>query len=130
MTNSDFQRRCTELEAQYEGKDWTYWSPKQSSCKRKDQSTKAQLTDLPKQPAEAQYNVSMGEEKINAILKRHRINTLKQVSNSLDKGWKTWSAHAAELQLLSADRDNRFKPNQNDLTLFKPNQIVYLYLNE
>ena len=102
------------------GKEWTYWSLRQNS----------QLTDLRKQLAEAQYKVSMGEEKINAILKRHRINTLKQVSNSLDKGWKTWSAHAAELQLLSADRDNRFKPNQNDLTLFKPNQIVYLYLNE
>ena len=29
------------------------------------------------------------------------------VTESMDKGWKTWSAQAAELQLLRADRDNR-----------------------
>ena len=29
------------------------------------------------------------------------------VNESIDKGWKTWSAQASELQLLRADRDNR-----------------------
>ena len=29
------------------------------------------------------------------------------VSESMEKGWKTWSAQAAELQLLRADRENR-----------------------
>ena len=70
-------------------------------------SATAQITNLRKQLAEAQYRASMDEEKIKAILKRHRINTLKLVSDSLDKGWQTWSKQAVELQLLRADRDNR-----------------------
>ena len=40
-------------------------------------------------------------------VKRHRINTLNMVKESMDKGWQTWSAQAAELQLLRADRENR-----------------------
>ena len=32
---------------------------------------------------------------------------MKLVSDSLDKGWKTWSAQVAELQLLRVERDNR-----------------------
>ena len=31
------------------------------------------------------------------------------VSESLDKGWKTWSTQATELQLLRADHENRKK---------------------
>ena len=31
------------------------------------------------------------------------------VSESLDKGWKTWSTQATELQLLQADHENRKK---------------------
>ena len=29
------------------------------------------------------------------------------VKESMDKGWQTWSARAAELQLLRVDRENR-----------------------
>ena len=35
------------------------------------------------------------------------MNTLKLVSDSLVKGWQTWSKKAAELHLLRADRDNQ-----------------------
>ena len=70
-------------------------------------ATKAQVTNFRKALAEAQFRMSMGEEKIRTILKRHKLNTLKMVTESMDKGWKTWSAQAAELQLLRADRDNR-----------------------
>ena len=49
----------------------------------------------------------MREDKIRAILRHQKINTLKMVIESMDKGWKTWSAQAAELQLLRADRENR-----------------------
>ena len=48
----------------------------------------------------------MGEDKIPAILRRHKLNTLKMVSESMEKGWKTWSAQAVELQLLRADKEN------------------------
>ena len=33
----------------------------------------------------------------------------QMVSESLDKGWKTWSTQATELQLLRADHENRKK---------------------
>ena len=51
--------------------------------------------------------MTMGEDKIRAIPRRHKLHTLKMVSESMEKGWKTWSAQAAELQLLRADRENR-----------------------
>ena len=70
-------------------------------------ATKAQITDLRQALAEAQFWITMGEDKIPAILRRHKLNTLKMVSESMEKGWKTLSAQAAELQLLWADRDNR-----------------------
>ena len=51
--------------------------------------------------------MTVGEDKIRANLRRHKLNTLKMVSESMEKGWKTWSAQAAELQLLRADKENR-----------------------
>ena len=71
--------------------------------------TNVPITDLRKQLATTKYNASMGEEKIRAILNRDKLNTLKLVSNSLDWGWKTWSAQVAKLQILRADGDNRKK---------------------
>ena len=49
----------------------------------------------------------MNEDKVLPVLKTHKLKTLKLVVNTLDKGWKTWSVQATELQLLRADRDNR-----------------------
>ena len=57
--------------------------------------------------AEAQFRATMGEERIRATLKRHKLNTLKIVNESMDKGSKNWLVQATELQLLRADRDNR-----------------------
>ena len=76
-------------------------------------ATKAQITDLWQVLAEDQFRMTMGEDKIRAILRRHKLNTLKMVSESMEKGWKTWSAQAAELQLLRADRENRKAQRQN-----------------
>ena len=70
-------------------------------------ATKALITDLRQALADAEFRMTMGEDKIRAILRRHKINTLKMVTDSIEKGWKTWSAQAAELQLLRADRENR-----------------------
>ena len=62
--------------------------------------TKAQITDLRQALADAQFRMTMGEDKIRAILRRHKINTFKMVTKSMEKGWKTLSAQAEELQLL------------------------------
>ena len=70
-------------------------------------ATKDQVTDLRKALADAQFRMTMGEDKIRAILRCHKINTLKMVTESMEKGWKTWSAQAAELQLVRAYRENR-----------------------
>ena len=40
-------------------------------------------------------------------MRRHRLNTLKLVNESLDKRWQTWSTQAAKLQLLLVDKENR-----------------------
>ena len=52
-------------------------------------ATNGQITDLWKELAATQFQMSMGEEKIRAILKRHKLNTLKLVDESMDKDWKT-----------------------------------------
>ena len=69
--------------------------------------SQAIISDLRKQLGTAQFDASMTKEKVHAIVRRHRSNTIKMIEESLDKGWKLWSAQAAELQLLRADRDNR-----------------------
>ena len=51
--------------------------------------TKAQVTNLQQALAKAQFWMTMGEDKIRAILKRHKLNTLHMVTESMDKGWKT-----------------------------------------
>ena len=51
--------------------------------------------------------MTMGKDKIRAILRCHKLNTLKMVPESPEKAWKAWSAQAVELQLLRADKDNR-----------------------
>ena len=49
----------------------------------------------------------MTKDRVQAIIRRHRLNTLKLVDESLEKGRKIWSAQAAALQVLRADRDNQ-----------------------
>ena len=104
--NSDLQSRFTRLEARYEKKRLDLLIA-EANLMQAEGVTNAQITDLWKQLAAAQYNASMGEEKIKAILNRHKLNILKLVSDSLDRGWKTWLAQATELQILRADKDNR-----------------------
>ena len=79
----------------------------QAKLMQAEGATKAQITDLRQALADAQFQMTMGEDRIRAILRRQKINTLKMVSGSMEKAWKTWSAPAAELQLLRADRENR-----------------------
>ena len=51
----------------------------------------------------------------------------RPVLKSLDKGWKTWSAQAAELQLLRADHDNRKKQGQG---FFKMDEVAITTVQE
>ena len=57
--------------------------------------------------AAEQFRASVSQEKVRAVLKRHRLNTLEMVKESMEKGWKTWSKQAAKLQMLRAGRENR-----------------------
>ena len=56
--------------------------------------------------AALKYKHTMGEDKVWAILMRHREQMCHMVSESLDKGWKTWSTQATELQMPRADHEN------------------------
>ena len=58
----------------------------QAKLMQAEGETKAQITDLRQALAEAQFRMTMGEDKIRAILRRHKLNTLKMVSDSMDKG--------------------------------------------
>ena len=69
--------------------------------------TNAVIIDLRRTLATTQFEARMTQDKVQTIIRRHRLNTLKLVNESLEKGWQTWSAQAAELQLLRADRENR-----------------------
>ena len=83
---------------------------------------RATVSDLRKELQAAQFDASITKDKVQAIVGRHRSQTKKMIDESLEKGWKLWSAQAAELQLLRADRNNRqvqgpgfFKMAQKDI---------------
>ena len=75
----------------------------------------AQINDLRKILAAEQFRASINVVKVRAILKRHKLSTLKMVNESKDKGWETWSAQADKLQLLRADRGNRKAQRQKKI---------------
>ena len=58
-------------------------------------STEARLAEMRRELATMQYKVSMGEEKVRLISLEHEAKTQRMVLESLDKGWKTWSAQVA-----------------------------------
>ena len=100
------ERWCSEVEAVSEKRRLDLLLA-QNKLLQTEAENNAQIDDLRRTLAATQFQASITEERIRAILKRHKLNTLKMVNESIDKGWKTWSAQAAELQLLRADRDNR-----------------------
>ena len=55
------------------------------------------------------YCLNTGEEKVKAILNRHKKHMHQAITETLDKGWQNWSAEEAKLQLLFADHENRKK---------------------
>ena len=79
----------------------------QAKLMQAEGATNAIISELRRTLTKTQFEASMTQENVQAIMRRHRLNTLKLVNESLEKGWQTWSAQAAELQLLRADRENR-----------------------
>ena len=71
------------------------------------------IAEMRKELAATWYQASMGRR----ILRAHKVKMLKLVAHTLDKRWKTWSTHAAKLQLLRADRDNTRAHSQGFLKM-------------
>ena len=46
------------------------------------------------------------EDQINTLVMKQRRILHRKIDETLDAGWKQWSAQAAELQLLRADAEN------------------------
>ena len=106
---AELEQQCAEIRKIYEQR-WLDPYVAEAKLMQAEGATNVVITDLRKRLAAAQFDVSITQVKVHAIITRHRLNTLKPVDESLQKGWKTWSAQAAELQLLRADRENR-KPH-------------------
>ena len=85
---SNFEQRCANLEAISKERQLDLIVA-QARVMQAEGAINEQITNLRKTLAEAQFRMSMGEEKIRAILKRHKLNTLKMVTESMNKGWKT-----------------------------------------
>ena len=80
------------------------------------------ITDLRKELQAAQFDASITKDKVQHIIWKHRAQAKKMIDDSLAEGWKLWTAQAAELQLLRADKINRqvqgpgfFKMAQKDI---------------
>ena len=90
---SDFEQRYANLAAI--SKQWRLdLLVAQARLMQVEEETNGQITNLRKALAEAQFQVSMGKEKRRAILKCHKLNTLKMVTESIDKGWENWLVQA------------------------------------
>ena len=100
------ENRCAEIQTVSEKRRLDLLVA-QAKLMQAEGHTNAVIIDLRKTLATTQFEARMTQDRVQAIIRRHRINTLKLVNESLEKGWQTWSAQAAELQLLRADRENR-----------------------
>ena len=65
------------------------------------------ITDLRKELQAAQFDASITKDKVQHIIWKHRAQAKKMIDDSLAEGWKLWTAQAAELQVLRADKINR-----------------------
>jgi myosin heavy subunit len=94
----------------------------ESKLMRAESENRATITDLRKELQTAQYVASITRDKVQHIIGKHRNLAKKMIDESLAQGWKLWTAQAAELQLLRADKNNRqvqgagfFKMAQKDI---------------
>ena len=51
-----------------------------------------------------EYRLSMGEQKVRAILGRHKTKMHQKITESLKNGWKTWSTQATNQTTIVASQ--------------------------
>ena len=68
--------------------------------------------ELKNEVSALKYRLNIGEEKVKAILNRHKQKMHQAITKTLDEGWKQWSVQAVELQLLRANHENKKKQGQ------------------
>ena len=61
------------------------------------------------------------EDRTNALVMKQLQLLNRKIDETLDAGWKAWSAQAAELQVLRADAENRQKEGKGFLKMDKNN---------
>ena len=106
MTKVTLELRCAEVKVVSERRRLDLLIAQGKLLQTKAENN-ALINYLRKTLAVERFRASISQEMVRAILKCHKLNTLKMVNESMNKGWKTWSAQAAELQLLRANRENR-----------------------
>ena len=79
------ETRCSEVEVVSEKRRLDLLLA-QNKLLQTEAENNAQIDDLRRTLAAAQFQASITEERIRAILKRHKLNTLKMVNESIDKG--------------------------------------------
>ena len=82
---STLEKRCSDVEAESEERQLDLLVA-QVKLMQAEGETNGTITDLRKTLAETRFRMSMGEERIRAILKRHKVNTLKMFTEFMDKG--------------------------------------------
>ena len=107
VEREEMKKRCVKIETIDSKKRRLDLLVAQAKLMQAEGDTNAIIIDLRRTLATAQSEASMTQDRVQAIIRRHQLNTLKLVSESLEKGWQTWSAQATELQLLRADGENR-----------------------
>ena len=94
--NENLIKICEETEFKYEQKRLALLVA-EANVMLVQETTKHVISDLRRELATTQYTTSMGTEKVWVILKAHKRKALQMVNESLEKGWRTWSAQASEL---------------------------------
>ena len=102
--NTNLTRICAELEVKYEEKRLALLIAEAKLMSEKG-STEARISERHRELTVAQYRATLGKEKVCDILKAHKLKSQQLVTDTLDKGWKAWSAQAAELQLFLKHKD-------------------------
>ena len=103
---AELRQQYDELSAKYEEKILALLVTNANlyDCQRAAQS---KTNEVFQEISNLRNNHNMGNEKMHAILHRHKDKARTLIIDTLKEEWNIWSQQATELQLLRADRDNR-----------------------
>ena len=94
--NENLIKICEETEFKYEQKRLALLVA-EANVMLVQETMKHTNFDLRRELATTQYIASMVTQEVRVILKAHEKKALQMVNESLEKGWRTWSAQASEL---------------------------------